>query len=440
MSLPSQYLTPIRTFSILTITASSINDSPQCTMCRSATSEYCSVCKSTSYCSKACQDADLPVHKLLCGVARSPLSPSGVYYVYSQPAHPIFHGVLFPASETNPCWVAYRGNYAAGEGRDRNGGNYCANPPHPAVQLLHHFRAPLAMTSNVLRSRSRPSNTLELYFTTTGPGPGYSVNRSVLTATNRRSAQIWYGPLLAVKVATPVATYIDGVLVPHQRIVPQYLDMDMIDFRDIVDLLYTYTALDINDMTNTTGVAVSTPKHEVSGVRINCPGDQALGRPRFEVVLIRATDAACRAPVSPISRLVQFPVRVSRCLPSHTAGPSHDLVNPAATDLMMGVDPAREWGFAGAEWVDPAGSVVVVREGGEPLHPQIVEALCHWCVSVLRPLFQDSLGMGREPENPMPKETVLARIVKREWECFYTGFDEWKGSVQNTWVKEIWPL
>lgn len=113
--------------------------------------------------------------------------------------------------------------------------------------------------------------------------------------------------------------------------------------------------------------------------------------------------------------------------------------NPAATYLQMGVDPATDWGFVGLDWVDPAGSVVVVRDGGEELNPQHVEALCHWCLFVLRPLFQDSMGMGMDPENPMEKERVLGRLVKTEWECFYRGFDEWKGGLDKEWKKRIWP-
>lgn len=223
---------------------------------------------------------------------------------------------------------------------------------------------------------------------------------------------------------------------------PQYRDMDMVDFRDIVDLLCTYPATDINDMTSSIAAAVATPKLEVFAVRINCPGDQALGRAPFEQVRLRADDPACRAPVTAISRLIQFPVRVSRCLPPHAAGfnvESHVVVNPAATDLHIGVNPATDWGFVGLEWVDPAGSVFVVRDGGRDLHPEHVEALCYWCLYVLRPLFRESMGMGRDPQNPMDKEKVLGRIEQTEWMCFYRGFDEWKGTVEKTWRTRIWP-
>lgn len=379
--------------------------------------------------------ADLPVHKLLCGV-----SPPAVGYRSShngQPAYPTFLALMFPATEGNPKWVSCNGNYRYAVYNSYSGGYY-PNPPHPATLHLKHLGTPVTITGNALRSRSRTLDKLEIYATKNTPSSDCTLNLSVLAVTNQRPAQSWYGSLIAVKVSLPATGTDTGASVAA----PQYRNIDMVDFRDIVDLLCTHPATDINDMTSSIAAAVATPKFEVSAVRINCRGDQALGRAPFERVQLRADDPACRAPVTAISRLIQFPVRVSRCLPPHVTGfdaESHQVVNPSATDLSIGVDPATDWGFVGLEWVDPAGSVFVVRDGGKELHPQHVEALCHWCLYVLRPLFQDSMGMGTDPLDPMDKEKVLARIEKREWECFYRGFDEWKGVAGGPWVKRMWP-
>lgn len=370
--------------------------------------------------------ADLPVHKLLCGVSPPAIGYSTSYY--EQPAYPTFNGLMFAATEGNPKWVLCNGNYQYPV--SNHYGGYYSNPPHPATQHLSHLGSPVTITGNALRSRTRTLDKLELYATKNVPSRECTPNLSVLSVTNQRPARGWYGSILAVKVSLSATT------------TPQYRNMDMVDFRDIVDLLCTHPATDINDMSSLIAAAVATPKFEVSAVRINCRGDQALGRAPFERVQLRADDPACRASVTAISRLIQFPVRVSRCLPPHATGfdaESHQVVNPAATDLHIGVDPATDWGFVGLEWVDPAGSVLVVRDGGKELHPQHVEALCHWCLYVLRPLFQDSMGMGTDPLDPMDKEKVLARIEKREWECFYRGFDEWKGGAGGPWVKRMWP-
>lgn len=407
-------------------------------MCPSLTSNYCDSCKSTSYCSTTCQKVDQPVHKLLCGVALPPK-----IYDYHQPPHPTVYGVMFPAGDSAPVWVAYRGNFAPGQGYKHDQyERYHSNPSHPPVQLLRQSRPPLIVTGNALRSRSRASSTLELYSLTDGPGPGFAVNLSILAVTAQRPGKPWFGPVLAIKAGPPVTANRGGGVHPSGLTIPQYLDMDMIDFRDIVDLLCTHPAISISSMTLSPRTCPA--KREITAVRINCPGDQALGHPRFEQVLLRADSAACRsATISAISQLIQHPMRVSRCLPPHDTGYdncAHNLANPAASELMMCVDPAGAWGFCGAEWVDPAGSVLVVREDGEPLHPQVVEGLCHWCVYVLRPLVRDSVGLGRDPADVIPRETVRERVSKKEWECFYFGFDAWMGEARNVWVKGVWPI
>lgn len=82
----------------------------------------------------------------------------------------------------------------------------------------------------------------------------------------------------------------------------------------------------------------------------------------------------------------------------------------------------------------------MVREGGEGLDPQHVEALCHWCLFTLKPLFDDSLGRGRYPTAPLGKQEVLARVARRDFENFYVGFDALRRIVDPGWKKDIWPF
>lgn len=386
----------------------------QCTMCSSPTSLQCPTCQSTSYCSKTCEKADLPAHKIICG---TPVIPS--YYTYQQ-YYATRKAVLFLEKEQAPRWATYAARYPPGHHYHRHA------QAHPAQQLIQREGQHLTITGNVLRARSRTHNQIELYYTAKTPGDQSTLNLSVLSATQHRTMQRWFGPLLAVKVVFPATTP------------TQYLDMDMVDYRDVIDFLCTHPAFDINIATD----PVAASKREISAVRINSSSDLSRGRVPFELLRIRADDPACSAPVTGISRLIKFPVRVSRCPLPYAVGydAATDLVeNPAATYLQLGVDLETDWGFVGREWVDPAGSVVVVREGGAELHPQHVEALAHWCAYVLRPMFLDSLGMGTELEEPMGKEEVLARVTRREWLHFYRGFDEWKREEGNGWKKGIWP-
>lgn len=309
---------------------------------------------------------------------------------------------------------------------------------HPARQILGVMQrvGALTMTGNALRSRPRSNHTIVLFYSATSRADGSGLNRSILAATNGRVVQNWHGSVLAVKVAAP------GFPVPEtsgDSRYPTYLPVNMEDLRDVVDFLSTYPAVNISDMSTIPSAA--SPKSEVPAIRINCPGDQALGRPKFEALKIRADDAACRAPVTGISRLIDLPLRVYRVTSPFPPGYDHsayDIDNLAATYLNMGVDMASGWGFVGLDWVDSAGSVIVVREGGKPLSTQHLEALCHWCLFVLKPLFEDSMGMGRHPGPPVEKSEVLARVTRREFVDFYEGFDEWKGGSDPEWKKGQW--
>lgn len=55
-----------------------------------------------------------------------------------------------------------------------------------------------------------------------------------------------------------------------------------------------------------------------------------------------------------------------------------------------------------------------------------VEALCYLCQYGMQPLFEDSMGAGMDPANPIPKGDVLRRLTPQEFELFYLGFNNWK--------------
>lgn len=399
----------------------------QCSMCSSTSSNHCTTCQSSSYCSKTCQKADWPVHKLIC---RAPI----LLHAYAEhPSYPSYDAVLFPEKEQRPRFITFTakhpysnvysyGDDGYGYGQDKQ--------PHPGVQILHsHPERTVTITGNVLRSRSRTDTKIELYYNDTHPAYGTGINQSIVAVTTGGMLRRWRGSVLAVKFQIPVCDPL------------RYADMNPVDFRDVVDLLCTFPVMDINDMTNI--AAALSPNAEVPAVRINSPGDQALGRPKFEEIKIRADSVACSAPIASISQLIESPLRVTRCVAPYAPeydNSTHDIANPAATYLNLGADPANGWGFVGFDWVDPAGSVIVVRENGVKLSPQHLEAMCHWCQFVLKPLFDDSLLMGLQPKNPIQKTEVLARITRKEFENFYVGYDAWKGGVDASWKKSQFPF
>lgn len=400
-----------------TLGAETIQSNVQCSMCSSPTSKYCPTCKGISYCSKTCEKADLRLHRLICGsgVPVSTIHYSGGWH------NPAYYAVIFPADGEAPRFHRFEGK------------RYSNNPTHYSVD--HSLRTAqrflgcepgctLSITGNVLRLRSPSTTTIELYYNDKSP-TNKALNRSIVATTNSHTAKHWYGSLLALKINTSSN---------------MYLDMNMTDIRDIVDLLCTYPATNISDIINIS--ATASPKLEVFAIRINSSGDQSLGRPMFEPIKIRADDGACRAPLTSISQLIDFPLRVIRCSAPYSPEydkHDHDITNTAATYLNLGAGPA-DWGFVGLDWVDPAGSVIVVREKGGYLSPQHLEAMCHWCEFVLKPLFDDSLSMGLHPDSPIEKSAVLARLTRREFEDFYVGYDAWKGRIDSSWKRSQWPF
>lgn len=407
-----------------TLGVETIQSNIQCSMCSSPTSQYCPSCKGISYCSKTCEKADLRLHKLICG--QGVPVPANNYP--GNRSNPSYHAVLFPADGEAPRFQRFDGmKHYNKKSYDYSTHQSVDHSLYTAQQFLGcKSGCTLSITGNVLRLRSRSTTKIELYYNDKSPTNKAGLNRSIVATTNGHTAKHWYGSLLALKIDTSSN---------------MYLDMNMTDIRDVVDLLCTYPATNISDMTNIP--AAVSPKVEVSVVRINCPGDHALGRPKFETIKIRANHVAYDAPVTSISQLMDFPLRVIRCSAPYASEyekREHNVDNTAATYLNMGVDPEVSWGFVGLDWVDPAGSVIVVRGKGQNLSPQHVEAMCHWCEFVLRPLFDNSRSMGLHPETPIAKSAVLARITRSEFEDFYVGYDAWKGRIDPSWKKSQGPF
>jgi len=179
----------------------------------------------------------------------------------------------------------------------------------------------------------------------------------------------------------------------------------------------------------------TSPLQKVSGVRINCRGDRKGGRAQFEPIEVPISHPVWSAPIPSISKLVRLPIKVRRIASEivppakskRRKKPALDETNQAAMFLHMNANPnATDWGWAPLEWREPAGSVVVVHAERKEISPERVEALCHFCQYVMRPVFEDSLGAGMHPENPIPKSDVLRRLTPREFGLFYHGFQNWR--------------
>lgn len=421
-----------------------------CTMCSNVSIVLCKTCKSAAYCSTECLKADMPIHQILCGELQPPPNDAAAR-----------RGIFFPVDGKAPRFVWVTTKWREPEDGDPGWEDFELKPYIGEPD----FHDKIRIWGNYIRSRPRHDQIM-VFMRDTCLIDGSKPNSSIAALiTDSKGFYSWRGGMLAMKL-------------PTLKIDPgRYTHMNMVDFRDVVDLFRSYGS-DVNmsdegcnqqhkgpvsplDETlkresNPTQKNLNKPatqassssvaetlnnlsledEKEVLGVRINCCGDRKSGRAQFEPIKVLITDPVWTEPIPGISKLVGLPIRVRR-IPSEVGAankskrrkkPTFDEANQAATFLHMNVNPnAKDWGWASPfEWQMPTGSVVVVHANKKDLLPQHVEALCHLCQYVMQPVFEDSIGAGLHPENPIPKRDVLRRLTPREFELFYSGFTSWK--------------
>ncbi|KAL2204889.1 hypothetical protein CC79DRAFT_1309917 [Sarocladium strictum] len=215
----------------------------------------------------------------------------------------------------------------------------------------------------------------------------------------------------------------------------------MNDFRYIADYLISYGrwALDVETMGRTPAY-----KH-IKGVRINCLGDrQAFGKPQYEAVDISPQDPIFSAhwqESSDIAKRIDFPIFTRRCPPNlrwTRKNPKHEFsglspfTNQDATFLHLCCDPQADsfpsgpgWSWAGWQWQNDVGSILVVRQDRKPLAPMHVEALCAYCLHDVQPLMGHTMG-EYAPDEPLAREAVLTMICRPTFSISWSKFVERK--------------
>ena len=373
-------------------------------MCNAATTKTCQVCRTSSYCSKTCQEADWPCHKLVCKDFGK-LGPAPT----AAADRPFRRGVFFPAKERRPkfVWVPCIRTTSPGE-RDFESSQ--------VEQFLGKGHRGMSHVLNNMLSPRWLDACLVVMFRDSFAVDGSPVNQSVLNATgNQEPYRPWCGPVLVLKSNS---RSFDG---------DAYRDMDTRDFRDAVDFLIAYgdPNLNPNDMVYPSG----RPEKQISGVRISCQGDILAGAPKFEAIKVSERHRIVWEEVSDLSKLIGLPIQVLQCAPvkSLLRSGEYDRSNGPAAFINLCVDPKSPmWGFAPQPWLGAAGSVIVIRKDRKDLLPEHMEAMAYFCRYFLLHMFEDSKGAGMEPDNPMPKRKVLDMITKKVFENFYLGFKDYK--------------
>lgn len=203
-------------------------------------------------------------------------------------------------------------------------------------------------------------------------------------------------------------------------------DIDMNDFRHAVDNLLSYNY-------HPKGARLDRCP-PAKGVRINCLGDQTMfQKPQFEAVEIPLDHPVFFEGDTPvIAERVRLPV-FTLPWPSNSdkEKSSGDLTNENAKYLHLSCDAdAESWGTVPHWWVDPCGSVIVVRQDMKPVFTIQIEALCKYCRKEIHPLMVDSreqYGSNRS----MDKQAIAAMICRPQFHVFWTSFLKEKEKAQE---------
>lgn len=187
-----------------------------CQVCNKSTIHVCTQCKSASYCSIICQQADWPTHTLLC-------TAFSHFDALNRPTNEHVRAIFFPVGNTTPEFV-----WLHCEWEDEDIGRYQYAKFEPLLGP-ETFTSQMVIQYNSVLKREL-SDTIYLCHRDAFLFDGSETNKSVasVTTTTPGLHHDWRGPIIAYgKVGV-------GIYKHACR------DLDMTDFRHITDFLTSY--------------------------------------------------------------------------------------------------------------------------------------------------------------------------------------------------------
>lgn len=368
----------------------------------------CVKCRSVSYCSIGCKQADWPTHKLLCNsdldsfrVRPGPMYKRAILFPVELGKIPEFIWMEVTSTEESDTCDQF-------ESPKLSGLLEAGNRPVDRQYFQH----------NILRDRTL-DHTIEVVHRSAFLRDGSLPNESIRTATRGVHVHPWAGPIIAFrKKGTNVHAYDD---------------IRLRDFRDTVDFFITYNNSTFNnDTSNNERLTAGVEK--VRGVRINCDADQRmLGADKYFAVDVADSHTIfAYQDVIAISRMIELPILVRKCAPNE-AWNLNNTRNEAATFLKLDLDPtSNNFGWAPSQWQERVGSVLAVREDLKTLSPHLMEALCYFCqFKICQFQMQPLTGAGTVERT---RESVLQQLTKAEFQKFFSVYRGQRIAGDLSWV------
>lgn len=391
-----------------------VSETAHCVMCNGPDAFRCGSCLHQWYCSKKCQKSDWSVHKILCAQRKD---------FETRPSPDSRRAILFHENKSvvEFIWATVKW-FDLGDGE----GVECPDDSLKAQFSTGSLRG-MAFNINQVRGR-KLLKCLDIRHRDAFLRDGSKLNQGIVMATKGKAGHPWAGPIVAMK---------------HQDEGDDpiyYDDIDVADFRDVVDYFLAYgskapdpspsksvTVREIFECQRALCETDSTtpkPKRAIKAVRINCLSDTESRGKKYEAVELPMINGIGKCSIPPLSVKVGMKLELTKVPPPESATvESYRFQNQEITFLYLNSDPKSEqWGWAPLHWQDDVGSVIVARADGEDLDPSHAAALCQFGMNTMQPLFEDSMGAGMEPENPIGKEEVLYRMSPRNFELFYQGW------------------
>ncbi|KAJ8680482.1 hypothetical protein QAD02_016269 [Eretmocerus hayati] len=378
------------------------SDLKNCFFCNKSGARSCSKCHSISYCSPKCQRRDWRTHKLLCASFAS-------FDNSSRPTDEHVRAIFFPVNDSIPQLVWLHCRWCENEG------TRCQSVDTSPFMGLDTNKQQDSKTDEISYNHvvdKKLPNLIFVNFCDISCDVELEANKSVAnTCALDGNIYFWQGPVIAYGIVGLGGT---------KEIT--YRDLDMVDFRHIVDYLRESHNYRIP----------RTIKPSIIGVRINCVGDRnQLNRPFLELVEVPPNDNIFAEPNtdSDIASCIGLPI-LTRRYPPHPSWSSDrgNYVNLFATILNLSCyDPGlgtgrchKEeigWGWAPDTWQNYVGSILVVRQDRKPLSLWHAEALCSFCQDELQPRFESAL----EKQSVASRRAVMAMINATGFLRFWNG-------------------